>query len=230
MTVEQLSRSTEDYLKAIYTLTLGGHETHTQALADMLEIAPASVTNMLQKLDELQPPLVDYHKRQGVKLTEAGRHGALRVIRRHRLVEQFLYEILGYSWEQVHAEAEELEHVISDRFEDRLAVLLGEPKFDPHGEPIPDRQLGLWAGPRLSRLCDLKAGDHAVVRQVAANQPGLLAYLTKIGVGLGTQLMVSQRNPLDGALLVRLEALGTLHAISNEAACAVEVEIMQKDD
>lgn len=224
MTVETLSRSTEDYLKAIYMLTLGGHETHTQALADVLEIRPASVTNMLQKLDEMEPPLVDYRKSQGVVLTEAGRHAALRVIRRHRLVEQFLYEVLGYSWEQVHAEAEELEHVISERFEDRLAVLLGEPKFDPHGEPIPDRKLGLSAAPRLARLCDLQAGDHAVVRQVDANQPGLLAYLTQIGVRLGSRLSVRQRNPLDGALLVTLEAGGEQHAMSSQAACAVRVE------
>lgn len=224
MTVEALSRSTEDYLKAIYMLTLGGRETHTQALADVLEIRPASVTNMLQKLDEMQPPLVDYRKSQGVVLTEAGRHAALRVIRRHRLVEQFLYEVLGYSWEQVHAEAEELEHVISQRFEDRLAVLLGEPKFDPHGEPIPDRELGLGAEPRLARLCDLQAGERAVVRRVEANQPGLLAYLTKIGVGLGSRLSVRQRNPLDGALLLTLESSGAQHAISSQAACAVRVE------
>ncbi|TLN00123.1 metal-dependent transcriptional regulator [bacterium] len=183
---------------------------------------------MLQKLDEMQPRLVDYHKRQGVTLTEDGRRAALSVIRRHRLVEQFLFEVLGYSWEEVHAEAEVLEHVISDHFEDRLAALLGEPRFDPHGEPIPDRELGLGNGRRLAALCDVPAGERAVVRQVAANQPGLLVYLKAIGVALGTELTVTQRNPLDGALLVKIEAGGALHAISREAASAVEVERMRE--
>ena len=110
-------------------------------LAVALDVKPASVTNMLQKMDEFQPRLVNYQKHHGVSLTANGEKEALRIIRRHRLIEQFLFEVLGYSWDKVHSEAEELEHVISPYFEDRMAIFLGEPAFDPHGEPIPNRDL-----------------------------------------------------------------------------------------
>ena len=135
------SRSVQDYLKVIYSHTRENNSVSTVGLAVALDVKPASVTNMLQKIDEFQPRLVNYQKHRGVSLTANGEKEALRIIRRHRLIEQFLFEVLGYSWDKVHSEAEELEHVISPYFEDRLAIFLGEPAFDPHGEPIPNRDL-----------------------------------------------------------------------------------------
>lgn len=205
LTVDSLSRSVQDYLKAIYSQTRGGQPTSTLRLAEALEVAPASVSNMLQKLDESLPRLVEYRKHRGVTLTEEGKEAALKIIRRHRLLEQFLFQILGYTWDRVHAEAEELEHVISPYFEDRLAYLLGEPAFDPHGEPIPDRQLLLPEHLGLVALADLQQGQVGVVRQVAAEQDQLLSYLGSVGVHPGAHLRVLQRNPLDGALQVEIE-------------------------
>ncbi len=198
--VDQLSRSVQDYLKTIYALTRSETSTNTVKLADALGVAPASVSNMLQKLDEGDPPMVEYHKHRGVALTAEGEQAALRVIRRHRLLEQFLFEVLGYPWDQVHAEAEELEHVISPYFEDRLAEFLGEPAFDPHGDPIPNRALVMTTYPGLIPLGNLGVGQSGKVRQVTNKRPEILAYLGQVGIGLGTVVRVAQRNPVDGAL------------------------------
>src|SRR4030067_1334393 len=132
-----LTIAVQDYLKAIYELTAGGEPANTTALATRIGIAPASVTGMIQKLSRIKPPLVEYRKHQGVKLTAQGRKAALEVIRHHRLIEAWLVQTLGYSWDEVHAEAEQLEHAISEDFEARIASALGNPERDPHGEPIP---------------------------------------------------------------------------------------------
>jgi DtxR family Mn-dependent transcriptional regulator len=132
------SESVDDYLKAI--LALGGAEERramSTALADRLGVAPASVTNMLQKLAALPTPLVEYERHHGVRLSEAGKRRALEVLRHHRLIETFLYEVLDYPLEEVHEEAERLEHFISERFEERIAAKLGNPAIDPHGHSIP---------------------------------------------------------------------------------------------
>lgn len=197
-----LSRSGQNYLKTIYTCTRGSPTISTVSLAEALCVKPASVTNMLQKLNEIQPKLVDYQKRHGVSLTAQGEKVALTIVRRHRLLEQFLYKVLGYSWDTIHAEAEELEHVISPNFEDRLAVLLGEPEFDPHGEPIPNRELKLAKDEILIPLSQLLPGQAGSVRQVNSQQPELLAYLGEIGLCPGAAVQVLRRNPLDGALEV----------------------------
>jgi DtxR family transcriptional regulator, Mn-dependent transcriptional regulator len=138
MTTE--TTSIQDYLKTIYDLTQGDAPASTTALAARLGIAPASVTGMMKKLAAANPPLVHYRKHQGVTLTETGEQAALRVIRRHRLLETYLVTTLGYSWDTVHEEACRLEHVISEEFESKIAALLGNPKRDPHGDPIPGRQ------------------------------------------------------------------------------------------
>ena len=132
------SESVDDYLKAI--LALGGPEERramSTALANRLGVAPASVTNMLQKLAALPTPLVEYERHHGVRLSEAGKRRALEVLRHHRLIETFLYEVLDYPLEEVHEEAERLEHFISERFEERIAAKLGNPTIDPHGHYIP---------------------------------------------------------------------------------------------
>jgi DtxR family transcriptional regulator, Mn-dependent transcriptional regulator len=200
----ELSRSEQNYLKVIYTQIQEGRPVSTLGLAEAMQVKPASVTNMLQKLDEFRPRLVEYHKRRGVSLTAQGEKAALKIIRRHRLLEQFLYQVLGYSWDRVHAEAEELEHVISPYFEDRLAVLLGEPEFDPHGDPIPNRDLELAEGEVLTPLSNLLPGRTGIVRQVNSRQPQLLAYLDEIDMHPGTVVQVIQRNPLDGTLEISI--------------------------
>ena len=135
-----LSHSIEDYLKAIYELQLGGCTVSTSALARRLGFTSASVTGMLKKLAAQAAQLVKYRRHRGVVLTPTGEKIALEIIRHHRLIELYLMEALGYSWDEVHAEADKLEHVISESFEDRIATFLGDPDVDPHGEPIPTKE------------------------------------------------------------------------------------------
>src|SRR6476660_3218377 len=136
-----LTISIQDYLKNIYELTENGETASTNALARKLNIREASVTGMVQRLATAKPALVEYHKHQGVTLTKDGRKAALEVIRHHRLLEAWLVQTLGYSWAEVHEEAERLEHVISEGFERRIAAAMGHPLRDPHGELIPTEDL-----------------------------------------------------------------------------------------
>ncbi len=138
---QSLTVSIQDYLKTIYELTENGKSASTNALAKKLDIKPASVTGMIQKLASSKPALVEYQKHQGVTLTKEGRKAALEVIRHHRLLEAWLVQTLGYSWDEVHEEAERLEHVISENFESRIAAAMGNPARDPHGELIPTADL-----------------------------------------------------------------------------------------
>jgi DtxR family Mn-dependent transcriptional regulator len=211
----------------IYARTLDCQSVSTLELAESLEVKPASVTNMLQKLDEIQPKVVTYHKRRGVSLTPAGTKAALKIVRRHRLLEQFLFETLGYPWERVHAEAEDLEHVISPYFEDRLAAFLGEPEFDPHGEPIPNRLLELESDADLVQLAQLHPGERGIVRQVSSERAELLAYLGQIGLHPGVELQVLQRNPLDSTLEVLVGE--TRHFFSTNISEAIYVHLAVGD-
>src|SRR5512141_419 len=164
---ELLTDSIQDYLKAIYDLTQEGEPASTNALAARLGVEPASVTGMVQKLAAARPPLVDYRKHHGVRLTAAGRRAALEVIRHHRLLEAWLVKTLGYSWDEVHSEAEKLEHVISEEFEERIAASLGYPIRDPHGEPIPSPDL-IMPADRSVALATVGGGQKAIVRRVDA--------------------------------------------------------------
>ena len=132
-----LSAPIEDYLKAIYELTQEQDRASTNEIAEQMGVTPASATGMMQRLATADPPLVDYQKHRGVALTEQGKRNALEVIRHHRLLETFLQEKLGYTWDEVHADADRLEHVISEELEERISQTLGDPAYDPHGEPIP---------------------------------------------------------------------------------------------
>jgi len=197
--ITKISKSTGDYLKAIYQLTLEVETTNTVALSEILNVKPPSVTSMLIKLVKHDPPLVDYQKWQGVKLTEFGKKLALQLTRRHRLIEQFLVEVLKYTWEEVHDEAEELEHVISDKFEEHVAILLGDPQFDPHGDPIPDRNLKFPDTDTLS-LSNLAVDQAAIIRRVKINQSDLLRYLSEQGIVPGARIKIRNRNPYDETL------------------------------
>lgn len=183
-------------------------------------MAPASVTEMVQKLARMQPALVDYERHRGVALTEPGRKIALEVIRHHRLIELYLAEALGFGWHEVHAEAERLEHVISEEFEDRIAAALGNPVRDPHGDPIPTRE-GDVAEPCRRALSAVNAGETVCVARVRDEDPAFLTRLTEIGLVLRTPVTVTQA-PAEGPLAVRIA--GHEHVLERSITDHVYVE------
>jgi DtxR family transcriptional regulator, Mn-dependent transcriptional regulator len=201
---EPLTQSIQDYLKHIYELNEHGSAASTNDLAARLNIAPASVTGMLQKLANSKPPLVIYRKHQGVTLTRDGEKAALEVIRHHRLLETFLVNTLGYSWDEVHCEAEKLEHVISENFEMRMAAALGNPTRDPHGELIPTADLVMPAD-KSHPLASLRTDDTATVKRVSADDPALLRHLCKIGVVPEVKITVKNYSEFDGNLTLQVQ-------------------------
>lgn len=197
-----LSISIQDYLKHIYELTNDGGSANTNALAERLDVKPASVTNMVQKLASAEPPLVEYQKHQGVTLTEAGRKAALEVIRHHRLLEAWLMKDLGYSWDEVHEEADRLEHVISENFEERISAALGHPRRDPHGELIPTADLRMPVD-EATPLSALQSKQKAVMQSVRNADNKLLRYLEDQGLVPGAQLEILGYSPFDQNLTVK---------------------------
>ena len=199
-----MTQSSEDYLKAIYLLSTEHKRATTNRIAERLGVTPASVTGMIQKMAAAEPPLVEYEKHRGVALTPEGVKIALEIIRRHRLLELFLQEKLGYSWDEVHSEADRLEHVISENLEERIAQVLGNPARDPHGHSIPTRDFRL--PPQLSlRLGELRPGQEAVVQRVENEEPGLLRYLSSTGLTLGARLRVLDYSEYDDNLRLQVE-------------------------
>ena len=192
-----VSQAMEDYLKAIFQLGNLKKQVSTSALAEYLEVAPASVTNMCKKLADLN--LVAYEPYRGVTFTPAGEKMVLEVVRHHRLIELYLAEALGVPWDRVHEEAEKLEHVISEDLEDRMAAVLGDPKFDPHGAPIPTRS-GHVHEQESGQLIDMETGDHLTVVEVDDSDPELLRYLGKLGIYPGTKITLLVRAPFNGPL------------------------------
>ena len=201
---ELLTQSIQDYLKHIYALNEDGVPASTTELAGLLNVAPASVTGMLQKLAASKPPLVLYKKHQGVTLTKAGLRAALEVIRHHRLLETYLVSALGYSWDEVHEEACRLEHVISEDFETRIAEALGNPTRDPHGDLIPTEDLIMPADDTRS-LTSLRTDESATVMRVANNDPALLRHLSEIGLVPDAKVVVKGFSEFDGNLTLHVE-------------------------
>lgn len=199
-----LTISIQDYLKHIYELTNNGGIASTNALAERMDVKPASVTSMVQKLASTEPPLVEYQKHQGVTLTEAGRKAALEVIRHHRLLEAWLVKMLGYSWDEVHEEAERLEHVISENFEERISAALGHPRHDPHGELIPTADLNMPAD-EAKPLSALQSKQKAVVQSIRDADDELLRYLEGLGLVPGVQIEILGYSPFDQNLTVKTE-------------------------
>jgi len=183
-----LSESQEDYLKQIFLLGGDGKKVSTQALARRLQVKPASVTEMIGRLSQLG--LVEHAPYHGVQLTDAGKRVALEMLRHHRLLETFLVEALGYKWDQVHEEAERLEHVISERFEERIAEAMGHPTLDPHGDPIPTPDLNLPNGDSLVPLQDLPMGITGTLVRVGAQDPDNLNLLKRLGLAPGCAVEV----------------------------------------
>ena len=199
----ELSPAFEDYLKVIYELTDQGERASTLEIAESMRVKPASVTGMLQRLAAYDPPLVDYQKHHGAALTTEGRRAALEVVRHHRLLETYLHQKLGYSWDEVHVEADRLEHVLSEALEERIAVALDHPDYDPHGEPIPSRALHLPSASSL-RLSEMRPGQQAVIERVEPFNPEALRYLAGLGLLPGVPVQVLTYSPLDGNLQVQV--------------------------
>lgn len=195
--------STEDYLKTIYELTENGESASTNALAQKLKISAPSVTGMIKKLASAKPALVEYQKHQGVTLTREGKRAALEVIRHHRLLEAWLVQTLGYSWDEVHEEAERLEHVISEDFEQRIAAAMGHPTRDPHGELIPTADLKM--PPEDSTpLSALRPEQSGTIQCVKAADTDLLRYLESLGLIPGAAIEVKDYSPFDHNLTVKV--------------------------
>jgi len=199
---QPLTISTQDYLKHIYILTAGGGSASTNALSERLKVKPASVTNMIQKLASTKPALVEYQKHQGVTLTVEGEKAALEVIRHHRLLEAWLTQTLGYSWDEVHEEAERLEHVISEDFERRIAAAMGNPLRDPHGELIPTANLKMPVDESTS-LATLRADQKARIQSVRIVDNNLLRYLKSRGLVPGAGIEILEYSPFDHNLTVK---------------------------
>jgi len=195
-----ITQAVQDYLKVIFKLASSGNVS-TNAIAERLQISQASVTGMIKKLSDLR--LTTYKPYYGVELTKTGRKIALEIIRHHRLLELYLAEALGYSWDQVHDEAEKLEHVISEEFEDKMAKILGNPTADPHGAPIPSKD-GEMEERTLVPLTAAEAGQKVLVKQVSDSDPEMLRYLGEIGIYPEVKLYVLEKAPFGGPLLVQV--------------------------
>ena len=222
---ENLTQAVEDYIKAIYTLTRDGERATTNQLADHLGVTAASVTGMLKMLSSAQQPLVDYQKHHGVLLTSYGEKVALEVLRHHRLLEMFLHQVLGYEWDEVHVEADRLEHVISEEFEARMAAVLGNPEHDPHGDPIPTRDLHMPETPSLS-LFYLRPGQRAVVHRVVSTDPDLLRHLAELGIVPQTVIEVTAYSPFDENLTLQVHTKLTPVVLGPKITRSVFVEII----
>ncbi len=213
------SQAVEDYVKVIYKLQQEEEAVSTTALSRRMKTTPAAATKMMKALAESR--LLDYTPYYGVRLTEAGERVALEVIRHHRLLELYLHQALGYSWDEVDAEAEKLEHHISEEFEDRIDRMLDYPVRDPHGDPIPTRE-GTVAPQRGEPLAESEAGDTLIVLRVRDNDPEALRYLAGIGMRLEGVITVREKQPFNGPLL--LEIGGIMHSVGRELAGHVFVE------
>jgi DtxR family Mn-dependent transcriptional regulator len=215
------SSAVEDYSKAIYSLEQRGSQpVSTNALAERMSVTPASASGMMKRLGELG--LVTHVPYRGVSLTDAGRRVALEVIRHHRLLELYLVKDLGVPWDRVHQEAEVLEHVLSEELEELIAAKLGDPTLDPHGDPIPTRDLMIQE-PVTQSLESLPAGARGVFARVSDSDPDMLRYLSERGIAPGDSFEVVDRQPFGGPLFVRFGA--DVHPLGGELALAMRVEV-----
>lgn len=213
-----LGAAGEDYLKAVYVLSLATGRVAPTAVAEKLGVSQPAVTKMVRRLQELQ--LVAYGRTEGITLTPAGRRIALEVIRHHRLLEAYLHQALGYSWDEVDREAEVLEHVISEEFEDRIDRLLGFPTHDPHGSPIPTKE-GEIFDEELPTLGDVGPGRPSVVRRVNGRDPEMLRYLGTLGLYPEAKVTLLECAPYGGPVRVLVD--GIERAIGPEVARCVFV-------
>ncbi len=220
---KDLTRSIEDYLKAIYELEQDGMPAQTNAIATALDVAPPSVSGMVRRLSEAG--LLQHAPYRGVQLTRDGRNAALNMIRRHRIVETYLTSKLGYDWDSVHEEAERLEHAVSDELIERMAMALGNPRFDPHGAPIPTRD-GAVETLQYVQLSDVAVGDVAELRLVSDKDPERLRFVASLGLKPGVMFEVLARQPFRGPTTIRIvgpsskeQVIG--HELAGSLRCSV---------
>jgi DtxR family Mn-dependent transcriptional regulator len=217
----QVSPAVEDYLKAIYQLSDegGGEAVSTSAIAERLGVAAGSVTGMLKRLAE--QGLVEHVRYYGTRLTGEGAENAVRTIRRHRVLELFLVQILGYTWDRVHEEAERLEHAVTDEMIDRMANVLGGPAEDPHGAPIPalDRA---FSETRYMSLAELEPGLCAILRRVPDESGEALRYLASLDLVPGAEVEILDRAPFNGPLTVRIGSETRIIGVDLATALGVE--------
>jgi DtxR family transcriptional regulator, Mn-dependent transcriptional regulator len=217
------SSNVEDYLKTIYSLSARSEAASTSAIAEKLGVAAGSVTGMIKRLAD--QGLVEHVPYYGARLTEAGEHKAIEMIRRHRILEMFLVQVLGYSWDEVHEEAERLEHAVSDELIDRMAHVLGSPTADPHGAPIPASGK-VFVDRQYPTLDELDVGCSAVLRRVRDEDPAALRYLAELNMTPGAEVTLTERGPFNGPLYIRVGDKD--HIVSSELAQAVQVEMLKK--
>ena len=210
-----LSRSVEDYLKAIFRLSNQGGFATTSDIAALLSLSPPSVSGMVKRLSEMG--LIEHVPYRGVQLTSQGRRAALRMIRRHRVLELYLTRTLGYDWDNVHNEAERLEHAVSDELIERMAAALGDPHYDPHGDPIPTAT-GDIEETELVSLAEAQIGDALELRQVITQDPARLRYFAEQGLVPGVRVTVTDRQPFNGPTTVLFNASGSARIIGQELA------------
>lgn len=224
------SAAEQDYLKEIYLLQQDAGRATTQMLADRLGVKPPSVTAMIKRLAEDEHgALVRHTPYHGVELTARGLALALEMLRHHRLIELFLSELLGVPWDQVHAEADRLEHAFSEDLEDRIATKLGNPAFDPHGDPIPSRE-GVIVERNLARLTVLRPGAKARIARIDRQEPEVLQYLASLGLVIGTDLAVEEVAPFGGFITVRVGACERAQPIGENLALHILVTPIRGSD
>lgn len=216
---EPLTRSVEDYLKVIWSLSPEGRPASTNDIAHRLELSAASVSGMIKRLSE--QGLLEHAPYKGVQLTDEGRRAALRMVRRHRIIEAYLVGFLGYSWDRVHEEAERLEHAVSEDLVGRMSRALGHPAADPHGDPIPTADLAIeevvW-----TPLPEVPVGELVELRRVASEEPDRLRYLGAMGLQPGATIMVLARQPFQGPITLDVDGRECL--IGHELARSIFVE------
>ena len=220
-----ISESVQDYLKAIYKLAnspdTGDGAVTTSLLAERMGVSAASATNMIKKLADIR--LAKHMPFQGGELTDAGEKVSLEIIRHHRLLELYLSEALGFAWDEVDAEADRLEHAISEDFEDRMDRALGNPRVGAHGEPIPSKD-GDIVIPHYLRLSELSEGDRAWIREVSDRDPEMLRYLRQQGLVLGARVEVREKAPFHGPMVLSIGDDASKH-IGMEVAASVFVDL-----
>jgi DtxR family transcriptional regulator, Mn-dependent transcriptional regulator len=220
----ELTGPVEDYLKAIYELETRHGAASTNEIAASLRIAAPSVSGMIRRLSS--QGLITHEPYKGVQLTREGRRAALKTIRRHRVIESYLTQALGYPWDRVHDEAERLEHAASDELIDRMAAAIGEPETDPHGAPIPTRDGTLGAEPPLAALAELADGGRARIARVGDRDAERLRYLATLGMAIGSEIELVSREPYDGPITVKVD--GKRRVIGGELARQIFVEAAKR--
>ncbi len=219
-----ITHAMEDYLKAIYLLQKKQEKVSTSAIAEQLNVSAPSVTSMIRKLTTMG--LLNHTSYHGVELTEGGEKIAKEIIRHHRLLELYLVEVMGFTWDKVHDEADNLEHVISEEFEEKMNQALGNPTIDPHGHAIPTKDGNLKEVP-YEPLAEINSGSDVRVRRVNDDNPEMLRYLADLGLVPGAPVHVVTKEPFNGPLRLKVE-----HAeyyIGREVACNVFVELSGRE-